>query len=39
MIHKGSTALEQSVNYFTGGLKPISPRANLTLSSDVDQET
>ena len=27
-----------SKKYFTGGLKPIS-NANLTLSSDVDQDT
>ena len=33
---KRSTALERSVKYFTGRLKPVSPRANLTLSSDVD---
>ena len=40
MIHKrSSTALERSVNYFTGGLKLVSRRANLTLSSDVDQDT
>ena len=25
--------------YFTGGLKPVSRRANLTLSSNVDQDT
>ena len=34
MIQK-STALERSVKYFTGGLKPVSQRANLTLSSDL----
>ena len=28
-----------SNKYFTGGLKPVSQRANLTLSSDVDQDT
>ena len=39
MIHKRSTALERSVKYFTVGLKPVSLRANLTLSSDVDQDT
>ena len=38
MIHKRSTALERSVKIFTGGLKPVSQRANLTLSSDVDHE-
>ena len=37
MIHERSTALEWSVKYLTGGLKPISQCANLTLSSDVDQ--
>ena len=26
MIHKRRTALEQSVKYFTGGLKPVSLR-------------
>ena len=36
---KRSTALERSVKYFTGGLKPVSRCANLTLSSDVDQDT
>ena len=25
--------------YFTGGLKPVFRRANLTLNSDVDQDT
>ena len=39
MIHKRSIALEWSVKYFKGGLKPVSWRANLTLSSDVDQDT
>ena len=39
MIHKRSTALERSVKLFTGGLKPVSRLANLTLSSDVDQDT
>ena len=39
LIHKGSTALEQSVKYYTGELKPVSRRANLTVSSDVDQDT
>ena len=38
MIHKIITALERSVKYFTGGLKPVSQRVNLTLSSDVDQD-
>ena len=38
MIHKSSTALERSVKYFTGGRKPVSLRANLTLSSDVDED-
>ena len=38
-IHKRSTTLERSVEYFTGGLKPVSQRANLTLNSDVDQDT
>ena len=28
-----------SKKYFTGGLKPVSQRANLTFSSDVDQDT
>ena len=37
--HKRSTTLEQSVNYFTGGLKLVSWRANLTFNSDVDQDT
>ena len=27
------------LKYLTGGLKPVSRRANLTLSSDVDQDT
>ena len=38
---KRSTALERSVHvqYFTGGLKPVSRRDNLSLSSDVDQDT
>ena len=27
------------LKYFTGGLKPVSRRANLTLNSDVDQDT
>ena len=39
MIHKRSTAMEQSVKYFTGGLQPVARRANLTLSSDVVQDT
>ena len=39
MIHKRSTALERSVKKFTWGLKPVSPPAALTLSSDVDQAT
>ena len=38
-IHKRSTVLDRSVKYFTGGLKPVSLRTNLTLSSDVDQDT
>ena len=38
-IHKRSTALEQSVNFFTGVLKPVLRCTNLTLSSDADQET
>ena len=38
-IHKRSTALERSVKYFTGGLKPVLRHANLTLNSDVDQDT
>ena len=33
-----STALERSVKQFSGGLKPVSG-TNLTLSSDVDQDT
>ena len=33
------TALEGSVKYFTGGLKPVSWGANCTLYSDVDQDT
>ena len=39
MTHKRSTALERSVKYFTAGLKLVSRRANLTLNSDVDQDT
>ena len=35
-IHKRSTALERSVKYFTGGLKLVSRRINLTLNLDVD---
>ena len=35
--HKIS-ALERSVKYFTGGLKPVYG-TNLTLNSDVDQDT
>ena len=27
--------MERSVKYFTGGLKPLSRRANLTLNSDI----
>ena len=38
MIHKRSTAFGRSVKCFTGGLKPVSRRANLTLCSDVDQD-
>ena len=34
MIHKRSATLERSVKYFTGGLKPVSRRTNLTLNSD-----
>ena len=37
-IHKRSTVLERSVKYFTGGLKQVLGRANLTLNSDVDQD-
>ena len=37
VIHKRSTALERWVKLFTRGLKLVSRRANLTLSSDVDQ--
>ena len=33
---KRSTALVGSVKYLNGGLKPVSIRANLPLSSDVD---
>ena len=33
------TSLERSVKYFTGGLTQVSRRANLTLSSDVNQDT
>ena len=32
-------ALERSVKYLTGGLKPVSWRANLNLNSYVDQDT
>ena len=39
MIHKRSTALERSVKYLTGGLKPVSRSANLTLNKDLDQDT
>ena len=35
---KKSTALERSVNYFTGGLKPVS-RHQPHPNSDVDQDT
>ena len=38
MIHKGITALEQSVKYITEGLILVSRRANLTFSSDVNQD-
>ena len=38
-IHKISNALEWPVKYFTGGFKPVSQCANLTLNSDVDQDT
>ena len=38
MIYKRSTALERSVKYFIGGFKPVSWRAKLNLSSDVDQD-
>ena len=38
MVNKRSTALERSVKIFYGGLKPVSRRVNLTLSSDVDQD-
>ena len=36
---KRSTALERSVKHFTGGLKPVQRCTNLSLSSDVDQDT
>ena len=39
MIHKRSTTLDLSVKKFTEGLKLVSRRANLTLSSDVNQDT
>ena len=39
MIHKRSTALERSEKDFTGVIKLVSRRANLTLSSDLDQDT
>ena len=38
MIHKRSTALQRSVNILLEGLNKFH-RANLTLSSDVDQYT
>ena len=38
IIQKRSTALEWSVKHFTGGLKLVSRRANLTPSSDMDQD-
>ena len=38
-IHKRSTALERSVKYFTGELKPVYWCTNLTLSLDVEQTT
>ena len=38
-INKRSTALERSVKYFTGGIKPDPWCANLSLSSDMDQDT
>ena len=38
MIRKRTTALERSVKYFTGGLNRFHS-ANLTLSSDVDQDS
>ena len=31
--------MERSVKYFTGRLKPGQRRANLTLNSDMDQDT
>ena len=37
-IHKRSTAWERSVKYFTGVLKPVLRRANLTLNTDVGQD-
>ena len=37
-IHKRSTALERSVKYFLEGLNRFNG-ANLTLNSDVDQDT
>ena len=43
MIHKGSTTLERSVKYLLGGwwggLIPFKRCTNLTLSSDMDQDT
>ena len=39
MIPKRSIALERSLKYITGGLKPVSRRTILILSSDVDQDT
>ena len=38
MIHKRSTALERSVNILLEGLNRVNG-ANLTLNSDVDQDT
>ena len=38
MIHKRSTTLERSVKYLLEGLNRFHG-ANLTLSSDVDQDT
>ena len=35
MIHKRSTALERSVKYFTGGLKPVSRHQRLVCSKHI----
>ena len=39
LIHKGSTDLGTVSKIFYRGLQPVSWRANLTLRSDVDQDT